>query len=757
MWFINSYIGFLEKRHMFVLIALVAGTIFFGCKLTHIGFEGSFEGWIEKDDRVIEDYKQLLRHFRAFEPIILAVETDDTIFEPDTLKRIQTLDRKIRYMDKYVVLTLGLPRMSVMKETEGGMSFEYLYNKLPETQEDADEFRKRVMNNHTLADLFVSKDEKGTFIAIFIGGRPDSETIAQNIEKLKTIMREESAPNLRYRLVGGPILNEELKRQTKRQAYLFSPVVFIIVILLLIVFLRKRVDIFVVTVATFCSLVWSLGVYVAMGKELNSLSIALPPLLLVISVADSVHLIVRFREEIARGTHGAAAVRNSLRVMIMPCLFTSLTTAAGFGVLCLSGIPIIREFGLYAAIGILLSFFVALTMVPSLLFASLRLGRPGSSANGTESFPGDFMQGFLGGIFNVVERRGNVVIAATAVIVVLSIIGATRIKVETNRADFFKKNNPLRRQMTFVEENLIGLSSIEFLYTARDGYNLTDAAALRDMLDFQDFLKQHPQITSAVSIADFVVELNRFINGSDKVPENSAAILSLIKWNRIEYSNFVSGRGEYARISGRLKYMPTEKLRLLLGDIKNYMSEHKSPNYDVLMTGAAPIYTELADRVLTGQIRSFILVMMIVAAMLILIFRSVRWGLFALVPNVIPVLFVMGVMGWFGVPLNLATMMIASIAIGIAVDDTIHYIVRFRRELSDCGDHREAARRALTSTGRAVVTTTVVLVAGYGVLVTSGFVPIMHFGLLSAITMLAALAADVLLLPALLIKFKPRA
>lgn len=758
MRFLDAYINFLRKRHIAVLALLLAGTLFFGWQLAGIGFEGSFEGWIEKDDPLIEDYRELLRRFPAFEAVILAVEAEDTIFKPEVIKKLKTLNSEIRTRNEYVMRTLGLPNMSVMKKTSGGVSFDYLYRDIPETQEEAEEFRRLVMSNRTLSDLLVSNDEKSTYIAIFIGGGgPDFDVIPQHIGEIKKIMSEQRMPGVKYHLVGGPILNEELKRHTKLQAYTFSPLVFALITLLLIVLLRRAADIAIVVAATFCSVVWSLGLYVGAGHELHSLSVALPPLLLVISVADAVHLIVRFREEAGRGKRGTEAVGGALRLMFLPCLFTSVTTAAGFGVLCLSGIPIIREFGLYAAAGLMITFFVSLTMVPSLLFLRQRLtGAPAGSDGGARNSAQDFLHSTLDKIFGLVIRRGNVIIAVAVIIIIVSIAGATRIKVETNRADFFRKSHPLRRQMAFVEERLIGLTSIEFLFSAQDGGDMTSAGALRDMLELQEFLRANEHITSVISIADFVADINAMLTGRREVPDNAAHVLSMIRRNRIEYSFFVFQNGRNARVSGRLKYIPTEELQLLLKDIDEYLAANESPDYDVLVTGVGPIYTGLADRVLEGQIRSFALVMAIVAVMMILLFRSLRWGLFALAPNVIPVLFVMGVMGWFGVTLNLATMMIASIAIGIAVDDTIHFIVRFRRELAESGDHREAARRALTTTGRAVVTTTVVLIAGYGILMVSSFVPIAHFGLLSAVTMFAALAADVLLLPALLIKLKPR-
>ena len=219
---------------------------------------------------------------------------------------------------------------------------------------------------------------------------------------------------------------------------------------------------------------------------------------------------------------------------------------------------------------------------------------------------------------------------------------------------------------------------------------------------------------------------------------------------------YIRDHGQVARVSARVRYSSTNELEDMMKRIHTYLEEHKSPEYKVMVTGGAPLYLAIADNVTKGQVRSFILEMIIVSCMMAMLFRSFRWGLLAMIPNIAPVVFELGVMGWTGIPLNVATMMIASITTGIAVDDTMHLMARCRHELAMGASYDEAVKTSMWATGRAMTATAFVLAGGFGVLSFSSFVPLMQFGYLSAMTIIVAVIAEWFLSPALLLVFKPK-
>lgn len=739
-----------------IALCLVAITLVFSFQLRKAQFANSVEGWVESDDKALQDYRNFLDFFRGFEMIALSVECDEGVFSRECLKRVSNITNEIEEQGDHVKGLFSLSNVTTMKKIGLFVKFVPLMEKLPESSDDIKSFRDETMANPVIRKNMIARDEKSSLIAIFLGGGgQDFSYIPRNIDLIKRLMSAQTGQGIRFHLAGSMIMSREMNRQTRRQALKFAPLVFGLATILLLLLLKSFRDVFIVQVCTMMSLIWALGLYVWTGHVINFLMVAMPPLVLVISVADAVHMISRYREERIGGILPRKAVRSALAATIEPCLFTSLTTAVGFGVLTSSGIPVIRDFGIFTALGIIMAFMIAALIVPAMLILFDGRGE-GSGVSTTASSASSKV---FATIHNVSLKYRWIIILLSIVSVIVSSQGIRKIVADTNNKEFFAEDNPVRQDMDFVESQHAGLSSLEFMMW-KYGENMLSPARVREMMDLQEFLEKQPEVTGSMSIADYLVELNRLTTGMDgKLPETSSIAWKILQDSRFgssgEAAIYQRDKGRMTRVSVRVRYSSTSELRELKKRIDEYLASRPEGSADVLFTGSAMVYLSIADSVLEGQKKSFILVIIIVSLMMMLLFRSISWGIIGMIPSVIPIIIVMAFMGWAGIPLNLATMMIASISIGIAVDDTMHFMARCRREAATGMGLDAAARKAVMTTGRAMVITSVVLASGFGVLAFSSFVPIAEFGLLTALTMVFALAADLFLLPALLMTFKP--
>jgi predicted RND superfamily exporter protein len=468
----------------------------------------------------------------------------------------------------------------------------------------------------------------------------------------------------------------------------------------------------------------------------------------VLSVTTAIHL---FQEWVARGRANpdrAARLPPILRDFVSPCVMTALTTAIGLGSLAVSDIPAVRQFGIFGAFGIMLSFALNFTLLPAVLsYLDPPTPRPRRA--------GAVLDRALDAIARLAVRRPLLVLLAAAPPTLAAIAALPWIQNNTDLLRFLRPGEPLVRDTRFIDETIGGANAIDLMIERGDGRPLTGLDDVRRLEAFVDEVRALPEVTGALALTDLLKQLNRAEQGLERpeLPAAQADLLALFDLldaaeDREDIRRVMTPDAERARVTVRLRTMGTQDAESLLGRITATAGATLGPDHLLTPTGGFYRITMDSNRLVAGQVRSFGLALGLVLLVIGLTLRSVRLLLAAILPNVIPILWTAGIMGWCGIDLSTATTMVASVVLGIAVDDAIHYLARFRRDYA--GDLEETVRRTTRTTGRVLVMTSVVLTLGFCVGTLSNFKPTAYFSLLSGVTMLTALVCTIGLLPALL-------
>ncbi len=505
-------------------------------------------------------------------------------------------------------------------------------------------------------------------------------------------------------------------------------------------------------------------------------------LLLILTLSLAIHLVVRYRElhEDSPDADQEELVREMVRAKTVPCLYTAITTMVAFGSLLFSGIRPIIDFGWMMATGILVAFLLVFTLMPAALMF-LKPGEPHQRSDLT-----DRITHFFAG---QIHARGPGILATVSLFVLLSIAGMSLLTVENRFIDYFKESTEIYRGMEIIDRELGGTTPLDVIIDAPTEFferqeemwedpllaefGMDDAESggitatsfwfntsrLADISNAHEYLASLPETGKVLSI-DTAIEMLRQIE--EEIVSDNFELSVLYKRlpdsiKEILVRPYLSEDGNQLRLAIRVfESDPSLQRDVLMQDIRDRLTgELGYESSQVHLSGMLVLYNNMLQSLFRSQILTIGVVFLAILFMFVLLFRDIRLAAIAIVPNVFAALLVLGLMGWLSIPLDLMTITIAAISIGIAVDDTIHYVHRFTREFDKDHDYWAAVNRSHASIGRAMYYTSVTVTLGFSILALSDFVPTIHFGLLTGFAMLIALVANLTLLPLLIVRFQP--
>jgi predicted RND superfamily exporter protein len=498
---------------------------------------------------------------------------------------------------------------------------------------------------------------------------------------------------------------------------------------------------------------WTLGLFVMGGNQTNWVTSMIAPLLVLVGVADAVHFLAYYREVLPEAESRRDAILKTLDMVTLPCLYTSVTTAVGFASLMVNQVVPIRVFGIYTAIGILLAFFATLVLVPTALSLGRKRPKSGSAPSRAPLRPWPV----LVGVDRLVRARPGLVLALSLALVLPIAFGAYFIRVETNLLRYFPDTARVVQDSEFIEGTYEGSSPLDIIIETPDIEGAYAPEVLQALDTLQDRIAARPEAARGVSLADLVKELHMVMSGEPerfRVPEDPALVSQLMLMASPETTEkMVDDEVRILRLGTRFQgaQLPLEDARALMEAIESDCADLFPEDVEVRLTGSSLLFINMDRYVFNGQVRSLGLVLAVLLVIMTFLFRSLRMGLLAMIPNAMPIAIMFGLLGWFGMPLDGFTAMMACIAIGIGVDDTVHFLHHLRVELDKGAELPEAISHTIRGVGRALVFTSVVLTLGFGIFCLASFLGTRNFGLLTAIAIVSALAADLLVLPSVLL------
>lgn len=742
-----------------ILISIFIITIFFAFQLKKLRIDNSVEGFVVDNDPDKIYFEEFRSIFGSDEMIIIGFETK-SVFDTQFLSVIDEVTEKL---EKYKNIddVISLTNVKEIRGSEGLLEVGDLIDHVPESKEEMELLRKAVYENPLHLNYLINKDESVTAIYAILPDNDIEERVKDKmVEDVRNILNEAVSGDINYYVAGTPPIKRDMGSFLKRDQMIFTPLTFFLMALILYLAYRSVKCTILPLLMVIISLTWASGFIAITGRPITVVLSMLQPLLIVITVAHSVHLLSHYNENNLLIEDKSKSLRKTVTHMLLPCALTTITTAFGFSSLVISKIPPIRDFGFFTAVGVIFAFTIVLTVVPIILFyvkpPRTRLVK--NKADGLVSR-------VLEGLSFFVMRRKLYVVLLCIVITTLSVMGIFRIKIETDFINYFKKDSDIYISTFFIQENLSGTSSLNVVIEGNGEGSMKEPSVLYQIEKLQHYLETKPQVRKTISIVDFLKDMNKAMHDGDTgyyvIPETRNLVaqyllLYSISGDPDDFDRFVDFPYEKATVATRLIHMSSQDMRIFIQETRDYCENNFSEDLTVKVTGDTVLYNNMNRSLIESQIKSILLALFTIFLVMSLVFRSFYLGSLSMIPNLIPIFLTLGLMGWTGIHLDTSTIMIGSVAIGIAVDDTIHFMTRYFREISEGRDVEAAIKNTMMNAGKPIIFTTIVVGSGFFVLLFGSFVPVKWFGSLTAVTMFSALIGDLIVLPVVLMIAKPK-
>ena len=694
--------------------------------------------------------------------VYVLIETDD-FFRADTIRLIKKLAEDLEEHVPYLKDMKFLGNVEYVEGVKGGIEISELIEDIPETPEEMKLARERAMNEPLYLDNLISRDGKTAAILLECERYPDEKVdprkeIPQAVYK---ILAKSEYADLEVYAVGTPIIDYELDEMTARELSLFGIVCIVLQMLILLWVARGARGVITPLLVVMLSIFWTLGLVGILDWTLSLMVAMLPIFLICVGIGDSMHIIAETQDQQDQGLARKDAIVKALALVGIPCLLTSVTTAAGFLSFLGTVLKPIRELGVYAAIGVIMAFLLSLIIVP-VVFS---FGKNKKIRKEKETFDGrnDIFDRALKTITLLNLKYPWAILSIFILLAAISVFGYLLIEVETNSIEFVSTDVPIRQAYDYVDSHMGGSMSMEVMLDTGKKDGIKKIKFLKDMETLQNYIDRHPLTSKTSSVIDTIKKMRRAMHENRMeyytLPETSAQASEYLFLYETsggeELDKQVSFNYDIARITARTKSLNSRDVRTFTSDISMFVKKNIDPSIKVEYTGTMPFVEAMSKYVAQGQKRSFILAFLAITCMMIIVLRSFKLGLISMIPNVFPVLISLGLMGFAGVYLSIPLMILSPIIIGVAVDDTIHFFMRYRREFNRTGTYEGALKATLSTVGRPIMFTTMTLVAGFSVFGLSDMYNVTQFGLLAAFAFLWALLADFFLAPAMMLLFKP--
>ena len=734
---------------------ILLGAIAFVPSANITRIDNDITAWFSRDDPVYQDYERFRREFGGTRTLIVALKADspEILFSRETLQIIEDVTGDIERVET-VQRVDSLATATIVDAVADGIDVRPLLDDLE--SRDPAAIRQRALEDELIRGDLVSEDARvAALIVSFDEDRIDAVR-AGVIEKIHGLVDPKLPPGVRAYYNGSLEISETYNRITLDNQRRFTPPIFALTVLAIYLTFRSLRKTVLAVIAIGASILWTLGLYSLMGFSYNVLSSMIVPLIVVLAIADDVHIMQHWDEERRTGD-AEFAFKQTVAHLVAPLFGASATTSLGMLSLATSDVVAVRTFGIGSAVGIMVDFVISLVLMPTLL----SLVKPESRTAPHERF----LLPPLRRVAALSTRRPKLVFIASAAVGLVAALGILRLRVDTNHINFFGSSHPISQSASVIDQELAGVYSFQIMLEGPPE-SLRGPDALQRLDRLAGELRRFESVRKVTSVADYVKRINKELN--DGRPEASVipADADTISQELFVFALGGEGRHELARIvaSDYSRAQVNVKLQSISSDAVLQQVERADAlareafagtGISVMTTGSGRLFSTLDHYLVESQMSSFATAFFTVFGVIFIVFRSLRFGALTIVPNVLPVIAVLGIMGYLDISMNIATVMVASIALGVVDDDTIHFINRYRREVAAGATTDEAIETATTHEGRASLTTAIINSTGYAVLLFSEYKPTAWFGGLLALTMAVAFLAEVFILPAT-IKLLPR-
>lgn len=728
---------------LIVLIHVVAGYF-----LTQLEFNNAPVLYFPEKSPAAVLERQIRAEFPNDE-LLIALFSGGEIYSRETLASLDQLSQELE-KQPLVDRVFSVTNVDHIAATEDGFAVERLVDPDQIDERTASEWRDRVLSDRFAPGWLASKD--GQVLAIVVRVKQLDES-RQRVAIEKFLYEAAQKLGLRDRLVAvaGPVaLDAAEYRSMIQDSVMFTPLVVFIGLELLLWVVGRVYPVLIGAVAMSTVVVACVALIAAVGQPYTLVTTMVPTLLAAYTVANLLHLYAALQRMRNAGFRRPRRVVYAVRLVHKPAFFNLLSTLAGMVSLLLVPIPPVQVFGLASAFGAIMIYGVIFYLVPPLLVAFDKGPWPKSSAGFA------WTKRISYGLARIGIRYAGVVVAVIGLAVGLAAPQILKVQVETDLLKFFDAEHSLSKSTKLIEERLVGVGALEIVVdgSGRDAFK--KATSLQQLKSLQAWVESLPEVDRAVSMVDLMEEMNWAFHGEDStyrvVPDNSKLLSQLLLiYDGKDLRELVNGEFQRARIVLNLNVHGANEIRAVIDKIKAHVSQNPYPGIHLDFSGFGRQFADQQELLVTGQLHSFSGAFGQIFLSMLVLWRSLPSAVISMLPNLAPLTFVFILMGTLGIYLDMATVLIASILLGITVDDTIHFFHHFRERRAKGFGVIFSLARSFDASGRAVVAITLLLVSQFLLLVGSHFQPTAHFGILAATGLLAGQIFELLLLPALIV------
>lgn len=755
------------KNRYLILILIAIATAFLVSQMKHMRFSYTEANLLPEDHEVNIQYNKFLDIFGEEGNLILLAIKDSTVFTPTKFNAWNSLAKSFDSLSE-VEFTLSIADVKKLKKDTKNRKFilESIYTEELTSQKTIDAVKKELFEKLPFYDNLLYNKETGTIqTAIYINKEIVNTPVRKAFvfKKLIPIIDAfEKETNLDVRVSGMPYIRTINAQNIIDEIQLFVLGALLITGVIFFFFFRSYRATFITLLVVTIGVTWAFGFIGLFGYEITVLTALIPPLIIVIGVPNAVFLINKYQQEIKLHGQQAKALQRVISKIGNATLMTNITTASGFATFVFVKSQLLREFGILASINILSIFVLALLIIP-ILYSFMEPPKK-KHLNHLER---KWMENVVNWMEKMVREQRITIYITTVIVIILGIIGLYQIRVSGSLIEDMPKTKAFYKDIKFFEKEFGGIMPLEILIDTKKEKGVMKLSTLKKMDKINEVIESFPELSRPVSVVNLVkYSKQAFYKGNPKyyqlpTSQEQSYIFEYTKnsdGNSDMLNNFVDSTGQYARITTFMKDVGTDKMNDIQERLQQVVKkEFPEERYNVSFTGKALVFLKGTNYLIGNLVFSLSLAIFLISLFMAWMFRSFKMILISIIPNMLPLLITAGLMGFFGIPIKPSTILVFSIAFGISVDDTIHFLAKYRQELmANNWKIRRSVYAALRETGVSMFYTSIVLFFGFLVFTVSSFGGTIALGGLVSITLLFAMVSNLLLLPSLLLTFEDK-
>lgn len=719
-----------------VIAAVALATLFFSWQIPKIPFSTSIQDLVIEDLKEAKQYALFKSTFGSSE-IIRIVVTCDNVFHPESFNRIGTLSQQASRIH-------GVRRVVSLWEIKNDIDISGKWS--------LDAFARMVDDAPLFNRNLISDNHRTTALTLVLGENANAPKVIQDVKQLIDAYPKK----VTLYQIGMPLISNALANFTQRDFIHLPPITFILIAAVLFLFLKGSGYFYLPLLSVSLALLWTLGLMALMGYALSILTMIVPVFLIAVGTAYCLHILWEYIHCRRLCKTRYLAVEKAYSMITFPTILAMMTTVVGLGSLVAGRITAIKEFSVVACLGMFSILIILLTFLPAML---VFMPEPKPQKNSSPTLDNLFKK-TLKIITRLNLKYQPACLTVILLFVVFCIFGLFQLKVETNPVDYFKKDTAVSRHFHDIYKDLSGSFPLYLVMNTGEEDYFLKPENIAAMEKLQQFLQSLDGVDKSIAFSDYIklvrFAANRFEKKYYQLPKKRYEMSMLLNsYKTMLGKDMLTPFVDETFSKGSILMLTHISNSGRFLEIRDQILSHVQANFskDIRwdVTGFGMVVSASSHHLTSGQIKSLALTISIVFLIMFMLFLSLKVGLITIIPNLFPIVVNFGIMGWLGIELSMATSLIAGIAIGLAVDDTIHYLTRYNREFRKDLDEKRALEQTIMHIGRPIIITTITISIGFSVLWFSSFKPTAVFGLMMAVTMVSALVGDLILLPSLIL------